>query len=111
MLAPPNISDYQLIPVTDVSATLKQGYQLYGGVVVAAKGLLQAVVRIPQPVAPMTQQEHACLKHVLNGLSAKEIAAKLGIQVRTAETHLDNLKHKWKCKTIKQVIAKYNGHP
>ena len=110
MLAPATITDYQLIPVNDVSATLKQGYQLYGGVVVAAKGLLQAVVRLTLPTAPMTEREQECLEQLLKGLSTKQIAEQLGISGRTAEKHLLTLKRKWQCDTIKQLIAKVNAH-
>jgi len=110
MLAPPNVRDYDVIPVAEVSETLKQGYQLYGGVVASKGGLFQAVVRLMLPTTPMTEREQECLEQLVKGLSTKKIAEQLGISRRTAEWHLRNIKRKWHSETIKQLIAKYNDH-
>jgi len=43
------------------------------------------------PLAMLTEREREVLQLVAEGLSSKEIAARLGLSVKTAETHRANL--------------------
>jgi len=67
-----------------------------------ADGLLAAA---PQPPAgsggvPLTGREVEVLTLLSEGFSNKGVAAKLGINVRTAETHRENLTHKLHILTV-----------
>ena len=48
----------------------------------------------------LTMREREVLAHLAEGLANKEVARKLGISVRTAETHREHLSHKLKIMTI-----------
>ena len=53
----------------------------------------------------LTQKELECIDHLLVGKTAVEIAKALGISIRTAETHLSNIKDKLYCTSKSQLIA------
>lgn len=53
----------------------------------------------------ISRQELVCLRYTLEGLTAQDIAIKLGLSKRTIETYLENLKDKTGCKNKLQLIA------
>lgn len=53
----------------------------------------------------ITRRERECARQVADGLTNKEIAARMGIGVRTVETHLDNLRQKLNLRTRAQVAS------
>lgn len=53
---------------------------------------------------PRVQKEVMCA--VANGLSAKQIAAKMNLSRRTIEFYIDILKHKFACRTKSELIAR-----
>lgn len=54
----------------------------------------------------ITQQQIKCLKFALKGMTAKKIAAQLGISFRTVEHHFEILKHKLKVKSKPELLEK-----
>jgi len=54
----------------------------------------------------LTEQEKICLELLLQGNATKFIAFHLKISTRTVEFHLENIKNKFKCRTIVQLISK-----
>ena len=54
----------------------------------------------------LTAKELSCLKHVIQGLSAKETAQLMNISNRTVEKHIENIKNKLKCKNKSALILK-----
>ncbi len=55
---------------------------------------------MPLNIKPiLTTREHQIVKLIINSLSNKSIAIKLGISVRTVETHRRNIFKKLNCKT------------
>ncbi len=70
--------------------------------------LLQASGRDPQrgedPVAALTPRQHEILRHLAEGLTAKEIGARLGISARTVETHKYELMQSLAIKTSAELV-------
>lgn len=54
----------------------------------------------------LTKKQAECLLHLASGITAKEIADKMGVSVRTAEYHINLLKKKMKCINKAGLIAK-----
>lgn len=54
----------------------------------------------------LTSRERAILALVAEGWSAKEIALQLGIAPRTAERHIENVRHKLRARNKTHLIAK-----
>ncbi len=52
----------------------------------------------------ITPREMECLQLIIKGFSAKMVANKLFLSVRTIETHLDNIKRKLNCTSKEQLI-------
>jgi DNA-binding CsgD family transcriptional regulator len=59
---------------------------------------------IPKAVARLTAMERVVLDHVIEGLSSKEIARKLGISPRTVEFHRNNVRTKWGARNTAELI-------
>ena len=57
-------------------------------------GLAWAAQRLGVPVDPLTPREREVLQLVAEGKTTKEIAAKLGLSVKTAETHRTKIMRK-----------------
>lgn len=55
----------------------------------------------------LSQQQAICLKHLANGLSAKEIAREMAISHRTVEVYIAQLKKKLACDSSKDLISLY----
>ena len=53
----------------------------------------------------LTHTEIRCLHLRCEGLYSKEIAVKLGISMRTVETHFANAMHRNKCASPFQLVA------
>lgn len=56
------------------------------------------------PLATLSKQQHACLKYIVQGCSAKEIARILNLSVRTIETYSEQLKSKLHCNNKAALI-------
>lgn len=64
-------------------------------------------------ISQLTMREHQCIQYLLQGLSNKDIAAKLCLSPRTVEAYLDNIKTKLYCKNKIELIiklTKYDCH-
>ncbi|MFN3234412.1 MAG: helix-turn-helix transcriptional regulator [Gammaproteobacteria bacterium] len=59
----------------------------------------------------VTERESICLRYLLEGFSAKEIAKKMSISSRSVEFHINNLKKKFDCRNSVALISKiYADH-
>ncbi len=54
----------------------------------------------------LSKRETECLHFWMQGKSAKQIAAILGLSQRTVENYINNIKIKWNCYSKSQVITK-----
>ncbi|GAB4393502.1 MAG: FxSxx-COOH system tetratricopeptide repeat protein [Gammaproteobacteria bacterium] len=52
----------------------------------------------------ISKREQECLEQLMEGCGTKAIASKLNISARTVETHLDNLRDKFKAKTRVELV-------
>lgn len=52
-------------------------------------------LRVGKQLIMLTPKQKQCLEHLSKGLSAKEIAMKMGVSPRTVETHLEHIKTKF----------------
>lgn len=53
----------------------------------------------------LTQKESECLFYLMRGKASKFIASVMRISCRTVEFHIDNLKHKFACRTKAELIS------
>lgn len=58
----------------------------------------------PEPAATLTPRERELVQLVAEGLSTKEAAARLGISVKTAETHRVNLMRKLDVHSVSELV-------
>jgi len=58
----------------------------------------------PDPESPLTPREREVVQLLAEGKSSKEVAAVLGISVKTAETHRINLMRKLDCHSVAEVV-------
>jgi DNA-binding NarL/FixJ family response regulator len=58
----------------------------------------------PDPDSPLTPREREVVQLLAEGKSSKEVAAVLGISVKTAETHRINLMRKLDCHSVAEVV-------
>jgi len=58
----------------------------------------------PDPDSPLTPREREVVQLLAEGKSSKEVAAVLGISVKTAETHRINLMRKLDCHSFAEVV-------
>ena len=63
----------------------------------------QAAAASSQPVPRLTQREHEVLTGVASGARNKEIAAELGMSIRTARFHVENIYQKLNVRTRAQA--------
>lgn len=69
----------------------------------AVQGQLASLVREPRGRAgleSLTEREREVLRHVARGLTTKEIAAELGISMRTVDSHRANLMRKLDLRSV-----------
>ena len=59
---------------------------------------------IADPDSPLTPREREVVQLLAEGKSSKEVAAVLGISVKTAETHRINLMRKLDCHSVAEVV-------
>lgn len=53
----------------------------------------------------LSHREEECAKHLLQGLSSKEIAKELGLSYRTIEIYISSLKEKLHCRKTSYLIV------
>ena len=58
----------------------------------------------PDQDSPLTPREREVVQLLAEGKSSKEVAAVLGISVKTAETHRINLMRKLDCHSVAEVV-------
>lgn len=59
---------------------------------------------VPDSDSPLTPREREVVQLLAEGKSSKEVAAVLGISVKTAETHRINLMRKLDCHSVAEVV-------
>lgn len=59
---------------------------------------------LADPDSPLTPREREVVQLLAEGKSSKEVAAVLGISVKTAETHRINLMRKLDCHSVAEVV-------
>jgi LuxR family transcriptional regulator of spore coat protein len=57
------------------------------------------------PEPDLTRRESEVLELVANGLSAKEVAYKIGIAPRTVERHIENVRMKMRARNRAHMVA------
>lgn len=72
-----------------------------------AEAYLDASRKIESPFAKVTPREMEVLECICNGKRAKDIAANLGISVKTAEKHRDSLRHKLHADTTVDLMKAF----
>lgn len=68
-------------------------------------------VPVQTKVYDITKREKEILRYVVDGLSSKDIAAKLGKSVRTIEAHRFNIMKKLEVKSALELVKKVNAEP
>jgi DNA-binding CsgD family transcriptional regulator len=54
----------------------------------------------------LTARELECLRHLLDGSATAKIANMMSISIRTIETHIQNIKQKFQCRTKYELMCK-----
>jgi DNA-binding CsgD family transcriptional regulator len=54
----------------------------------------------------LTAREREIIRHVAGGMSAKQIALRVGIAPRTVERHIENCRYKLRARNRTHLIAK-----
>lgn len=67
-------------------------------------GKFDGVAGAPDADSPLTPREREVVQLLAEGKSSKEVAAVLGISVKTAETHRINLMRKLDCHSVAEVV-------
>jgi DNA-binding NarL/FixJ family response regulator len=67
-------------------------------------GKSDAPETLTNPDSPLTPREREVVQLLAEGKSSKEVAAVLGISVKTAETHRINLMRKLDCHSVAEVV-------
>tara|TARA_R110000787_G_C13430486_1_gene445559 strand:- start:1350 stop:2006 length:657 start_codon:yes stop_codon:yes gene_type:complete len=77
-----------------------------------ASTIIHADRKKPAADSKLTEREIDVLRLIARGKSAKEIAKELGVSVRTAETHRQNLRRKLDARNVVELTlyAIMNGH-
>jgi DNA-binding NarL/FixJ family response regulator len=57
-----------------------------------------------RPSGRLTARQHQILKMIAEGLTNREIAAKLEISIRTVEVHRYNLMHRLEVRNVAQLL-------
>ena len=65
-----------------------------------------AGLNLAQPSEALTEREKECLSLMLTEQTAKRIAEKLNLSVRTVETHINNIREKFQCANKTELIIK-----
>jgi DNA-binding NarL/FixJ family response regulator len=68
------------------------------------EALAQPSEPTPSPVSLLTGREREVLQLIAEGLSSKEIAAKLGVSLKTIETHRGNLMSKLNVRKASRLV-------
>ncbi len=64
------------------------------------------IIKDDHPGIQLTPRQKECLFYILRGKTTKSIAAKLNLSAKTIETHIDNIKTKFKCHSKSALIEK-----
>jgi len=67
-------------------------------------GKSELAENVADPDSPLTPREREVVQLLAEGKSSKEVAAVLGISVKTAETHRINLMRKLDCHSVAEVV-------
>lgn len=59
-------------------------------------------------IQQLPQRQKACLKHLLQGKTYREIGEKMHLSHRTIEQYVNNLKDKFGCQNKKELISLFN---
>lgn len=78
----------------EIIRAIREGYE--GGAPMSpriARSVIELLARLSKPVAPVevSPREKEILALLVEGLTAKEISARLGVSIHTADTHTRNL--------------------
>ncbi|MCP9455730.1 MAG: LuxR C-terminal-related transcriptional regulator [Nitrospira sp.] len=65
---------------------------------------LRAKRRARRPSGHLTARQHQILKLIAEGLTNREMAAKLKISIRTVEVHRYNLMHRLEVRNVAQLL-------
>lgn len=93
--------------ITLANVTKKPLYDEHGDVI----GIIGSYSKTPLNISPvnqtaLTKRQKEVLKLVANGLTAKQIAIRLGISQRTVEFYLEIIKSKLDCQNKAQLIRR-----
>lgn len=64
---------------------------------------------VPISNVKLTPSEQICLTYLLKGKVPKQIAEQMKISIKTVEFHITNIKRKYQCRHVLQLISKING--
>ena len=62
--------------------------------------------RLPDLRQPLTEREQEIVKHVIQGMTNKEVATQLGISDHTVKTHMTNIFSKLKVSRRLQLLLR-----
>jgi len=73
--------------------------------------LMQKAIRMPEPsaadgVAKLSDRELHVFELIGAGISTREIATRLGISIKTVETHRENIKHKLELESGAELVMR-----
>lgn len=58
----------------------------------------------------LSTRQHQCATYILQGKTSKEIAHQLNLSVRTIESYIEDIKHKFNCKNKTDLILTLSRH-
>jgi len=90
--------------VAAIDAVMAGGSYFSPAIQVQMAELLRGEATAPSGAQSLTEREREVLSWLARGFSSKEVAAQLGISVRTVETHRANLMHKLGVKSVALLI-------
>lgn len=70
---------------------------------------LKGPEHVPVSTIKLTPSEQICLTYLLKGKVPKQIADQMKVSIKTVEFHIANIKRKYQCRHVLQLISKING--
>lgn len=71
---------------------------------------LESEASAPVTAVKLTPSEHICLTYLLKGKVPKQIADQMKISIKTVEFHIANIKRKYQCRHVLELLSKINGY-